>query len=112
MSKNLCPENDLEFENSQTVMGETCRETLCTSCAHLEVCKLKETYIKAQEAVDRAIISDSCINDDGKSVTKMTYVANLRDWLTVPQLRCKYYSKKSEYTVRNFNESTHTQALM
>lgn len=92
MSKNLCPENDLEFENSQTVMGATCRETLCTSCAHLEVCKLKETYIKAQEAVDRAIISDSCINDDGKSVTKMTHVVNLRDWLTIPLLQCKHYS--------------------
>lgn len=112
MSKNLCPENDLEFENSQTVMGETCRETLCTSCVHLEVCRLKETYLKAQHAVDQAAIAEPRVNDDGKSVTKMTYVANLRDWLTVPQLRCKHYSKKSEYTVRNFNESTHTQALM
>lgn len=93
-------------------MGETCRETLCTSCVHLEICKLKETYIKAQEAVDQAIISDSCINDDGKLATKITYVANLRDWLTVPQLQCKHYSKKTEYAVRNFNESTHTQALM
>lgn len=93
-------------------MGETCRETLCTSCVHLEICKLKETYLKAQEAVDQVKIYEGFVDENGKSAIKETRISNLRDWLTISQLQCKHYSKKSEYTVRNFNESTHTQALM
>lgn len=75
-------------------MSEACKETLCTSCIHLPICKLKETYLKAQEAIDQTFICEECLNDEGKPATKMTYIANLRDWLTIPTLQCKYYRKE------------------
>lgn len=76
-------------------MNEESREALCASCTHREVCSLKETYLKAQEAVNQAIISEPYLNDEGKPATKMTYVANLRDWLTIPQLKCRHYKKET-----------------
>ena len=69
-------------------MSEACRETLCTSCAHLDVCKLKTTYLKAQEAVDQACFHES----DGDGV-RTKRVANLSDWLTVRPLDCKHYQR-------------------
>lgn len=74
-------------------MGEGCRETLCSSCVHLQVCKLCNTYLKAQNALNDVVIAEPCENSDGKSATKMTYVSNLSDWLTIPILQCKHYRK-------------------
>ena len=76
-------------------MGEACQETLCTRCVHLQVCKLKETYLKAQKAVNEASFHEQ----EGNGV-KVTDVANLRDWLTIPQLDCKHYRKKPEVLTR------------
>lgn len=84
-------------------MNEESRETLCASCIHCEVCSLKETYQKAQEAVKDAMFSEDCLNDDGKPATRLTYVANLRDWLTIPQLKCRHYKK--EVSTWNTNDS-------
>ena len=76
-------------------MGEACKKTLCTSCAHLSVCLLKETYLKAQESIDQAWIYEV----EGDS-TRIMYIANLRDWLTIPALKCKHYQKK-DWSWRN-----------
>lgn len=58
-----------------------CKETACTTCAHSEVCILKEEFLKAQRAVD--------------GVTD-----HLGAWITAPNLRCKHYMKKMEVTLR------------
>ena len=60
------------------------REVICASCCHNEVCKLKETVLKAQETVDNLMIHF----DDGRS-------ANLRDipWIPDVNLRCDHYKK-------------------
>ena len=75
-------------------------ETLCTACAHLPVCKLKETYLKAQEAVNNASFHDEVVEDEGTSKHVITYVANVRDWLSVPRLECKYFTKTEVITRR------------
>lgn len=77
-------------------MNEESRGALCASCIHFEVCSLKETYLKAQNAVNNAAICEEEPTDDqGPARTRMTYVANLRDWLTIPQLKCRHYKKET-----------------
>lgn len=70
-------------------MGDGVMETLCTHCVHLPVCSLKEMYLKAQNAVNEASFHEQ----EGNGV-KVTDVANLRDWLTIPQLECRHYIMK------------------
>lgn len=74
-------------------MNEGCRETLCSSCVHFQVCKLSDTYLNAQNALNDVMITETCVSDEGRPATKMTYVSNLRDWLTIPILQCKHYRK-------------------
>ena len=64
----------------------TCKETACSSCAHLEVCSLRNEFLKAQSAVD-----DVIVHLTNGSMKK------LRDynWITTPDLRCKHYMKKN-----------------
>lgn len=76
-------------------MSEACKETLCTSCSHLQVCSLRTTYLKAQEAIDQA-----CFNESEGDGVRTTYVANLRDWLTIPMLKCKHYQKREAIITR------------
>lgn len=77
-------------------MNEESRETLCATCIHCEVCSLKGTYQKAQEAVNQACINEyEPANDQGPARSRMTFVANLRDWLTIPQLKCRHYKKET-----------------
>ena len=82
-------------------MGEGCRETLCSSCVHLQVCKLCDTYLKAQNALNEVVIAESHVNDEGKPVTKLTYLTDLKDWLTIPQLKCRHYIQ--QIGVRNLD---------
>lgn len=92
--------------------NEGCQETLCTSCIHLQVCSLKETYLKAQKAVNDATISElEPADDHGPSRVRTTYVANLREWLTIPQLKCKHYQKQPEKLTRNFDQVDTTTYL-
>lgn len=76
-------------------MSDGCKETLCTSCSHWQVCSLKMTYLKAQEAIDRA-----CFNESEGDGVRTTYVANLRDWLTIPALQCKHYQRREAIVTR------------
>ena len=82
-------------------MGDAFQETLCTHCEHLQVCKLCDTYLKAQNALNEVVIAESHVNDEGKPVTKLTYVMDLNDWLTIPQLKCRYYIQ--QIGVRNLD---------
>lgn len=72
----------------------------CDNCTHLPICKLASIYNAAQEAVNQTCFSEKELNEQGQTVTKITYVANLRDWLTIPMLECKYYELKYEVTVK------------
>ena len=60
----------------------TCKETACTSCAHREVCKYKEEFLKAQSAVDEVTVHLS----DKRFI-------RLRDiqWISPVGLRCKHH---------------------
>lgn len=49
------------------------KETLCTSCVHLHICSLKETFLKAQEAVDNCSMYGR--REDG--MTKSTHIQDL-----------------------------------
>lgn len=77
------------------------QEALCARCSHLAVCKLKETYLKAQEAVNNAVINEEVTDPDGKAIYKTTYVTNLREWLTIPALKCAHYHGAPTQTFRN-----------
>lgn len=68
-----------------------CKETQCTTCAHIEICMLKKEFLKAQESVDDVTVS---LGDHR--------LKRLRDfdWITAPNLRCKHYLKKMEVTLR------------
>ena len=72
----------------------------CDNCIHLPICKLASTYNAAQEAVNQAYFSETELDERGQKVSKLTYVVNLRDWLTIPMLECKYYELKYEVTVK------------
>ena len=79
-----------------TISNEPCRETLCTNCAHILVCMYREKYQKAQNALEQA--SYAVPEEDG---TKVIHVADLKNWLAIPQLECRFYSRKSNFTLRN-----------
>lgn len=73
-------------------MNEGVRETIYTSCSHLPVCKLKETYLKAQEAVNNCSIYEDMVDGDGEPVTKITRISAF-DFIMPVTLRCKHYTK-------------------
>lgn len=81
-------------------MNEGEKESLCTTCIHLPICSLKETFLEAQKAVNNATIYETQRNEDGGTSIKETYVANLRDWIEPPRLKCKHYIQKGEPIVR------------
>lgn len=85
-------------------MSNGVKETMCTSCIHLPVCSLKETFLKAQQAVDDACFSEP--NYD--KTTRITYVVNLREWIEPPKLRCRHYIQQQIY--RNINSLGGTQS--
>lgn len=75
-------------------MSESTNTHLCSSCIHREICKLKDTYLNAQKAVNDARFFDV----DSSEGVREIFVASLKDWLTIPQLGCKHYQE--EGTIR------------
>ena len=67
------------------------KETACTTCAHREVCKLKDEFLNAQSAVDDVTVTL------GENRFK-----KLRDfdWITAVTLHCKHYLPKMEVTLK------------
>lgn len=63
-----------------------CKETICTSCAHREVCKFCADFLKAQKAVDDVMVVL------GKEQAKM-----LRDfdYIKPVELQCKHWKLHS-----------------
>ena len=74
-------------------MADICKETQCTRCQHQTVCMYKETFLKAAEAVDRAVMYTEIIEVDGQKDTtvKAQKVTSL-PFLQPIELQCKYYT--------------------
>lgn len=53
--------NQIEKENR---MSECCKETMCTTCIHQDICSLKEKFLDAQKAVNGLVVYDKL--PDGK----------------------------------------------
>lgn len=74
-------------------MADICKETQCTRCQHRTVCKYKETFLRAVEAVDHTIMYTEIIEADRQDGTavKAQKVTSL-PFLNPIELQCKYYS--------------------
>lgn len=74
-------------------MADICKETQCTRCQHRTVCKYKETFLRAVEAVDHTIMYTEIIEADRQDGTavKAQKVVSL-PFLQPIELQCKYYT--------------------
>jgi hypothetical protein len=68
-----------------------CKETACTTCAHREVCKLSEEFLKAQKAVDGVSVHLG----EGRMKELRFF-----DYIKPVELRCTHYHKAMEVTLR------------
>lgn len=64
-----------------------CKETACTTCVHLEVCKLSGEFLKAQTAVD-----DVTVHLGDRRMIKLRDIK----WIPAVNLRCDHYCKKNQ----------------
>ena len=64
------------------------KETLCTRCAHREVCIYKQDYIDILKAVENATVTQN--TPDGITSNKVTQY----DFISGISVGCKYYSCK------------------
>lgn len=51
-------------EEKENCMSECCKETMCTTCVHQDICSVKEKFLDAQKAVDGLVVYDKL--PDGK----------------------------------------------
>ena len=51
-------------EEKENRMSECCKETMCTTCIHQDICSLKEKFLDAQKAVNGLVVYDKL--PDGK----------------------------------------------
>lgn len=51
-------------EEKENRMSECCKETMCTTCIHQDICSVKEKFLDAQKAVDGLVVYDKL--PDGK----------------------------------------------
>ena len=69
------------------------KETSCTRCKHLHVCKFKDEFLEAQNAVDNTTISVKQMDTSGKEQFYERYLSDI-DYIEPIRLRCKH----AEYT--------------
>ena len=51
-------------EEKENCMSECCKETMCTTCIHQDICSVKEKFLDAQKAVDGLVVYNK--RPDGK----------------------------------------------
>ena len=51
-------------EEKENCMSECCKEIMCTTCIHQDICSVKEKFLDAQKAVDGLVVYDKL--PDGK----------------------------------------------
>lgn len=71
-------------------MSEGAKETLCTRCAHREVCMYKLDYLNILKAVENARVSSITDTQDGGFSSKK--VADY-DFISGISVGCRYYRK-------------------
>lgn len=68
-----------------------CKETMCTSCDHREVCRFRDEFLKAQQAADDVTVY---LGDNS--------VKRLRDfdYIEPITLKCKHWKMNSKGGIR------------
>ena len=91
-------ENDckmVETIEKENYMSECCKETMCTTCIHQDVCSLKEKFLDAQKAVDGLVVYDKL--PDGKlGQVKLRYIGFIKP----VELACIHYIYKGSAGVK------------
>ena len=82
-------------EEKENRMSECCKETMCTTCIHQDICSVKEKFLDAQKAVDGLVVYDKL--PDGKLGQ-----VKLRDigFIKPVELACIHYVHKGSPFVR------------
>lgn len=77
-------------------MSDGVRETPCTRCVHRTVCKHKDDFLRAIQAVNEATVHE---HEDSSNKVKMTKVINY-DFVSDISVTCRYH-KPEVATPRN-----------
>ena len=82
-------------EEKEIYMSECCKETMCTTCIHQDVCSLKGKFLDAQKAVDGLVVYDEL-------PTGLLGQVKLRDigFIKPVELECIYYVYKGSAGVK------------
>ena len=82
-------------EDKENCMSECCKETMCTTCIHQDVCSLKGKFLDAQKAVDGLIVYDEL-------PTGLLGQVKLRDigFIKPVELECVHYVYKGSAGVK------------
>ena len=82
-------------EEKENCMSECCKETMCTTCVHQDVCSLKGKFLDAQKAVDGLIVYDEL-------PTGLLGQVKLRDigFIKPVELECVHYVYKGSAGVK------------
>ena len=82
-------------EEKENCMSECCKETMCTTCIHQDICSVKEKFLDAQKAVDGLVVYDKL--PDGKLGQ-----VKLRDigFIKPVELACIHYIYKGSAGVK------------
>ena len=82
-------------EEKENRMPECCKETMCTTCIHQDICSVKEKFLDAQKAVDGLVVYDKL--PDGKLGQ-----VKLRDigFIKPVELACIHYIYKGSAGVK------------
>ena len=82
-------------EEKENCMSECCKETMCTTCIHQDICSLKGKFLDAQKAVDGLIVYDEL-------PTGLLGQVKLRDigFIKPVELECVHYVYKGSAGVK------------
>ena len=85
----------IEMVEKENSMSECCRETMCATCIHQDICSVKEKFLDAQKAVDGLVVYDKL--PDGKLGQ-----VKLRDigFIKPVELACIHYIYKGSTGVK------------
>lgn len=74
-----------------------CKETMCSRCAHLQVCMNKELYLRAQEAVDD---HDVYLGSNEKGDVSIIKLRNI-SWIKATNLVCINFLERRSQPITN-----------
>ena len=82
-------------EEKENYMSESCKETMCTTCIHQDICSVKKKFLDAQKAVNGLVVYDKL--PDGKLGQ-----VKLRDigFIKPVELACIHYMYKGSAGVK------------